>query len=184
MVGMNAQMLATVYPGGVFPDPTQFGVFGGFACCYGPTGILTVGATPLNTPAWDIPNLARLWAEAGVRGSNQKLPTVPGNRGYPTRLDQSSFTLKIFITGDVDATGAPSTTPWEGLEANLATLYAGVFDPVTTGRGTRTGILTMPDGTLRTADVQVDPLKISGDVNDPSFVEAEFTLTVVSGRFV
>lgn len=180
MVGLTGHITGTVLPGGVAPPPASNA---GFSCCYGPTGILTIGATALNTPAWDIPNLARLWAEGAVRGENRKLPTVAGVRGYPTRLDETPFDLKLFITGDCDELGATFGDPWIGLEANIDTLRAGVFDPVTSGRGTRTGSLTMPDGTTRVAQVQVGPLKLASDVDDPSFVEASFELMVVSGRF-
>lgn len=181
MVGLNAQIVGTVLPGGFAPAPISNG---GFACCYGPTGILTIGATALNGPAWDIPNLARLWAEAAVRGENRKLPTVPGVRGYPTRVDETSFDLAIFISGDVDALGNPFSDPWVGLEANIDTLWAGVFAPVTIGPGTQSASLSMPDGSIRTAQVQVGPLQLAGDVDDPSVVAATFQLAVVSGRFV
>jgi len=181
MVGLTGHIAGTVLPGGVAPGPLSTR---GFSCCYGPTGILTVGATALNTPAWDIPNLARLWAEAAVRGENRSLPTVPGVRGYPTRVDETTFDLKLFITGDCDELGDPFTDPWIGLEANIDTLWTNVFAPVTTGRGTRTAALTMPDGTVRTAQVQVGPIQLAADVEDPSFVEASFSLAVVSGRFV
>lgn len=181
MVGLTGHIAATVLPGGIAPAPISNG---GFACCYGPTGTLTIGATALNGPAWDIPNLARLWAEAAVRGENRKLPTVPGVRGYPTRLDETPFELTIFITGDVDPLGDPFSDPWLGLEANIDTLWAGAFAPVSIDRGIQTATLSMPDGTTRTADVQVGALQLGGDVDDPSFVEATFELMVVSGRFV
>lgn len=190
MVGLNAQMQAQAFAPGVptdgivAPDGTTPLANVGFGCCFGATGILTIGSTQMNCPAWDIPNLARLWAEAAVRGGNQLLPTRAGVRGYPTRLDETSFDLKLFITGDVDALGGATASPWLGLEANMDALFAGVFDPITIGRGTRTAILTMPEGAPRMAQVQVAPLAFAAEVDDPSFVEATMTITVVSGRFV
>ena len=178
MVGLNLHIDATVYPGGVRPAPVTCGGF----TCFGETGVLTIGSLPLNTPAWNVPNLARLWAEAEVRGTNVKLPTVPGARGYPTRLNESSYQLEFFITGDVDQDGAAYSDPWIGLEANSDILWASVFSPVL-GRGTRTALLTMPDGSTRTAQVQAG-LELAADVDDPSFVAATIDLTVVSGRFV
>jgi hypothetical protein len=177
VVGLNLHIDATVYPGGVRPGLAGCGGFG----CFGATGTLTIGSTVLNSPAWDIPNLARLWAEGDARGTNVKLPTVPGARGYPTRLNEASHQLKFFITGDVDQTGAPYAEPWVGLEANSDLLWAGVFSPVL-GRGTRHALLTMPDGTVRAAEVQAH-LILDADVDDPSFVEATIDLMVVSGRF-
>lgn len=190
MTTLVAQSTATAYPPGVPVGPVIPPGSGtpvadvGFGCCFGATGTLTIGATVMNCPAWDMPNLTRLWAEAEVRGDNQKLPTVAGMRGYPKRLDQAAFDLKLYVTGDVDPTGVATGDPWVGLEANLEALRLAVFDPVTVGRGVRSAWLTMPDATVRYAEVQVGPLTLSPETEDPSIVEAMVHLTVVTGRFV
>lgn len=153
-------------------------------CDYGCTGTLTIDGVLLNTPAWDIPNLARLWIEAAVRGDNRALAGVAaGRRGNPRRYDVTEFDLAFAITGVVNEAGTPYLNEWVGVQTNLATLWTGVFQPVTTGRGTRAATLVLPSGTSRVADVQVEPLTFPNDINDPAFVEAVIHLTVTSGRF-
>lgn len=152
-------------------------------CDYGCTGTLTIDGYPLNTPAWDIPNLVRLWAEASVRGENKLLPGAPGRRSYPTRLDQTEHDLAFFIYGNTDLDGSLNTEPWVGLQTHLDDLWSNVFAPVTVGRGVRVGVLTLPSGTVRTAHVQIEPLHFANDVEDASFVETTIHLTVVEGRF-
>lgn len=153
-------------------------------CEFGCTGTLTIDGYSLNTYAWDAPNLVRLWAEADVRGENKLLPGAPGRRGYPTRLEQASFDLPFWITGTVDPANTPYALPWSGLESNLNLLWGNVFQPVTTGRGVRAAVLTLPSGTVRTASVQVEPLTFPDDVWDAFNVAAVIHLTVVTGRFV
>lgn len=154
------------------------------ACEYGCTGLLTIDEFPLNTPAWDIPSLVRLWAEAAVRGQNLLLPGAQGQRSYPTRLDQSEYDLAFFIYGNTAEDGSLIADPWQGLQDHLDTLWSNVFSPVTTGRGVRPATLTMPDASVRTANVQIEPLHLAGDVYDANFVECTIHLTVVGGRFV
>lgn len=153
-------------------------------CTYGCSGTLTVGGVLLNTPAWDVPSLTRLWIEAEVRGDNRALAGVAaGRRGNPRRYEVTEFDLAFAITGSVNSAGTPYMNDWIGLQTNLATLWSGVFSPVTTGRGTRAATLVLPSGTVRTADVQIAPLTFPNDIDDPTFVEAVIHLTVTSGRF-
>lgn len=153
-------------------------------CEYGCTGTLTVDAVLLNTPAWDIPNVTRLWIEGAIRGENRVLPGLEiGRRGNPHRVDVAEFDLAFVLTGAVDSSGTPTSDDWVGLQTNLAALWTGVFQPVTTGRGTRAATLTLPSGTVRAATVQIDPLTFPNDIDDPTFVEAVIHLTVLSGRF-
>jgi len=153
-------------------------------CQWGCTGTLAIDGMPLNSPAWDVPNLTRLWMESDARGDNKALPgLMVGTRGNPRRVEVTEFDLAFAITGAVDETGVPHTTGWIGLQQNLDALWAGVFAPVTTGRGMRAATLTLPSGTVRTASVQVEPLTFPNDIDDPDFVEAVIHLTVLSGRF-
>lgn len=150
---------------------------------YGCTGTLTVDGFSLNTPAWDIPSLVRLWAEASIRGENKLLPGAPGRRSYPKRLDQSEIDLPFVIHGDTDLTGAPIANAFLGLQAHLDSLWSNVFTPVTIGRGVRSAVLTLPSGTVRTAHVQFEPLRLAEDVYDARFVEAVIHMTILEGRF-
>ena len=154
------------------------------SCDYGCTGILTINDLALNTPAWDAPSLVKLWAEANIRGDNLLLPGAQGQRSYPTRLDQSEYDLAFFIYGNTDQDGTVIADAWQGLQQHLDTLWSNVFAPVTTGRGVRAATLTMPDASVRTADVQVEPLHFAEDIYDANFVECTIHMIVVGGRFV
>jgi len=158
-------------------------VHAGF-CDVGCLGTLTIGGYPLNTPAWDVPNPMRLIHDAAVRGENVVLPGAPGVRGNPRRLDAAEFELAMFITGAVDAAGVLATNPWLTLENNLAALWANVFAPVSTGRGTRAATLVSASGLTYTATVTMLPLTFPNDFEDPYYVEATIHLIVTSGRFV
>lgn len=155
----------------------------GAFCDFGCTGTLNIGGIAMNCPAWDLPNLVKLWAEHAIRGENKLLPGAPGVRSYPTRLDVTEHDLAFFLTGTVDAFGAAHSDPWVGLQANLDLLWAFVFQPVTVGRGDRPAALTLPSGTVRLAQVQVEPIRFPNDVEDATFVEATIHLTIIGGRF-
>lgn len=155
-------------------------------CNYGCTGELKIGpfGILLNTPAWDVPNLVRLWSEATVRGENLVLPNGRGRRGNPQRVDQTEFDLPFVINGITNQYGKYYEDPWVGLESNLNVLWDYAFKPVSTGRGTRHADLTLPSGTVRAAEVQLDPLRFPNDIDNPGYVEAVIHMTVVTGRFV
>lgn len=152
-------------------------------CDFGCLGTLTIDGFALNGPAWDIPNPMKLLAEASLRGENTTLPGAAGRRGNPRRLDQSEHDLAFLITGEADSTGTPHADPWFGLEANLDTLWTNVFAPVASGRGTRAAVFTTVAGSVRTATVQVEPLHLPNDIDDPTLVEAVLHLTILTGRF-
>lgn len=153
-------------------------------CDHGCLGQLSIAGVSLNTPAWDIPNPLKLLAEASTRGENTTLPGAAGRRGNPMRLDQYETDLAFLLNGEVNQAGTPYSDPWVGLETNLAYLWTNVFTPVSTGRGTRAASFTTVGGAVRTATVQVEPLHLPNDVEDPTLVEAVLHLIVVSGRFV
>ena len=152
--------------------------------CFDTVGELSVDGFDLVTPAWWITNLPKLWFEYEVRGDNVVLPGAPGQRSYPRRLDQSEHELTLYVDGGVDSGGVEYANPWTGLMTNLDSLYANVFSPIGSGRGTRPAVLTLPDGvTTRTADVQFTPLRGTDDIEDPRFVVFRTTMTVPAGRF-
>jgi len=162
----------------------------GFLCngadCLGtPIGQITVGGVDLVTPAWQLTGLDKLWFEFAVRTDEVLLPKADGRRSYPSRVDQAEHDLTLYLNGEVDAVGVEFADPWTGLVTNLDTLWANVFTPVTVGRGTRTAVLTLPDGvTTRTADVKLSPLRGQDEIEDPRFVIMRTTMTVPAGRFV
>lgn len=152
--------------------------------CY---GTLTVGETefPLNCPGWDLYGYQALWAQFEVRTDEVTLPTAPGRRSYPGRLDQSSYELTLYVNGEADQDGVEWPDPWEGLYNNLQALNNNVFLPVGTGRGTRPAELTLPwGGTALTADVKFDSLRETGEILEPRFAVYRTTIIVPAGRFV
>ena len=147
-------------------------------------------AFPLNCPAWDLYGYQQLWAEFAIRTDEIVLPTAPGRRSYPGRLDQSEYEMTLYVTGEADSTGVAYADPWEGLYLNLQALMNNVFLPVGTGRGTRAATMTfpllwatVPDPTV-TADVKFEPLRQVEDIEDPRFAVYRTTMIVPAGRFV
>lgn len=159
----------------------------GFDCdTYGCLGSMTVGVGdfPMNTPAWDLYGFQQLWAEFTIRGDSVLLPTAPGQRSYPGRLDEGEYEMTFFVNGEVDQNGVEFDNPWVGLWTNLQTLWANALSPVGTGRGTRPAELLMPDGvTVWTADVKFEPLRAVSEITNPKFAEYRTTMTIPAGRF-
>ena len=154
---------------------------------YGCFGSMVLNGTfPLNCPAWDLYGYQQLWGEFAVRGEESVLlPTAAGRRSYPGRLDESTYEMTLYVTGEADQNGVAHTDVWEGLFDNLQTLANGAFLPVGTGRGTRPAVLTHPwGGTPMTADVKFEPLRATREIEDPRFAVYRTTITVPAGRFV
>ena len=153
---------------------------------YGCWGSMVVDGAPdfpLNCPGWDLYGYQQLWTEFAVRTDEVLLPTAPGRRSYPGRLDQSEYEMTLYVTGEANQSGAPHTDVWEGLYLNLQTLMNNAFLPVGTGRGTRSVTLTMPWGGFVTADVKFEPLRQVEDIEDPRFAVYRTTMIVPAGRF-
>lgn len=149
------------------------------------TGRLRVGSSFwLASPAWDIPNLSPLWFQHAIRGENLLLAGASGQRPYPRRLEEAQHNLLLYVTGEADHNGVPFPDPWHGLRHNLDTLWTQVFQPVTTGGGTRACLLEVPGAANRTADVQFEPLRASSEINDPHLAVFTMTITIPAGRFV
>lgn len=156
-------------------------------CDFGCTGRLRVGATFwLASPAWDIPNLSKLWFEHQIRGENLPIPSAAGTRAYPRRIDEATHNLLLYVTGEVDQFGTAFADPWHGLRHNLDTLWTQVFQPVSTGTGTRACVLEAPTASTpqnRTANVQFEPLRAQGEIDDPRLAVFTMTITIPAGRF-
>lgn len=153
---------------------------------YGCSGVLTIDGTLLNCAAWDITDLTPLWANFEIRGDDRVLPGVPGVIAYRRRMTVTAYSLNMFISGDVDRTGAPYGDAWEGLEANVEYLRSHVAQPTNVGDGTRAGVLTMPSGATRTADVHVLGIttgEVSAAGSKHALLRATLELSVPAGRF-
>jgi hypothetical protein len=64
----------------------------------------------------------------------------------------------MLILGSADRLGAAVADCYEGLQANIDYLRANVVAPTGTTDGTRSVVLTMPDGTTRTEPAHVQQM--------------------------
>lgn len=158
----------------------------GFGCdLYECWGVLEVDGFSMNTPAWILDGYPKIWTELEFRTDEVLLPTAPGRRSYPSRLDQAEIEMTLYLTGSVNSADVPYADPWMGYYTNVQALWSNVFSPVNTGRGTRPAELTLPDGsTVLTADVKFSPLRGIDEVDDPTYATLRTTLTIPAGQFV
>lgn len=150
---------------------------------YGCFGSMEVDGFPMNCPGWDLYGFQQLWSEFSVRTDDVILPTAPGRRSYPGRLDQTEYEMTLYVTGEADQNGVAHPDVWEGLYENLQTILNNAILPVGTGRGTRPATLTFPWGGTSTVDVKFDQLRQTDDIEDPRFAVYRTTLIVPAGRF-
>lgn len=147
-------------------------------------GTMVVGGFSLNTPAWLLTGYPKLFTDKEIRTGDVLLPTASGRRSYPSRLDQAEFDMTMFVTGEVNSAGVEYGDPFQGYYSNIQVLWDNVFSPVTTGRGTRPAVLTLPNGvTTLNADVKFSPLRADDEVDDPTYVILRTTLTIPAGQF-
>lgn len=146
-------------------------------------GQLTINGVLMHKEgAWNVLNPQILWLPTDERGSNVVISRARGRRAYPWRTDQSSYPLSLLVDGVLDWDGNPYANPWEGLETNLAYLYANVLIPPTAPTAVRAASLLMPSGETRIADVQPKHLGIPNAVENACFTDT-LTLVVPDGAF-
>lgn len=147
-------------------------------------GDLTIGGVAMNGPAWKVLNLYELWLPANVRGSDRILPGAAGVIAYQRRATVTVRSLQMLVSGTHDRTGAAVADKYEGLQANVDYLITNVVAPTGTGDGTRSAVLTMPDGTTRTEPVHVLGMELGTISEDGSWTKAVIELSIPSGRIV
>lgn len=146
-------------------------------------GVLTINGVSMHCPAWNVVRLTSLWLTPTVRGGpNRAIPGITGRRAYRRRIDETAHSLPMLVSGVRDRTGAIQANPWVGLQVNIAYLRANVVDPTNATDGTRAATLLMPDGTTRTANVEV----IGMTAGEAVMYVQKFTLDLVipAGAFV
>jgi hypothetical protein len=147
-------------------------------------GDLTIGGIAMNGPAWKVLNLYELWQPANVRGSDRIIPGSAGVVAYQRRATVTVRSLQMLISGTHDRTGAAAADKFEGLQVNVDYLLANVVVPTGATDGTRSAVLTMPDGTTRTEPVHVLGLEL-GDLSlDGGWTKAVLELSIPTGRIV
>ena len=145
-------------------------------------GKLTIGGIPMLGPAWKVQNLAELWVPANQRGTDVIRPGVSGVKARLRRDTVTVRTLQMLIVGSADRLGAAVSDYYEGLQANIDYLRANVVAPTGTTDGTRSAVLTMPDGTTRTEPVHVQQMELGRVAENGAWVLATIELSIPSGR--
>lgn len=145
------------------------------------TGALTISSVSMHCPAWNLLDLVPLWLHNAVRGTNVVIPGSTGTRAYPQRVHEARHSLVMAITGWVDRNGTANADEWDGLQVNIEYLRANVIAPPTAPTATRAATLVMPDGTTRSANIQVVNLELGRHIK--SQFEAVLDIIIPSGRF-
>lgn len=145
------------------------------------TGKLTISGISMHGPAWNVLDCMPLWLPQSTRGTNVVIPGAAGTRAYPIRLHEARHSLEMAITGWADRNGVLTNDPWVGLQANIEYLRANIEAPPAAPTATRTATLLMPDGTSRSANIQVVSLTIVWHVQ--TNVGALLEIVIPSGRF-
>lgn len=146
-------------------------------------GDLTIGGVAMFCPAWRVDNLYELWLPASQRGSDVTRPAVSGS--YPVRRYATATrrSLRMLIVGDVDRTGASSTTKLQGLYTNIAYIRDNIVAPTGATDGTRSAVLTVPGGSTITEPIHVTGFDISDLREDGGWCRAVMEISIPSGRF-
>ena len=146
------------------------------------TGALTISGVSMHGPAWNLLDLVPLWLHQQTRGSNVLIPGTAGTRAYPLRVHEARHSLEMAITGWVDRNGVDQSDEWEGLQTNIEYLRANIVSPPAAPTAIRAATLVMPDGTSRTADIQVIGLTLGRHLF--SHFSAVLDIVIPTGRFV
>jgi hypothetical protein len=147
-------------------------------------GDLTIGGVAMNCPAWKVLNLQVLWQPADQRGSDRIVPGAAGVVAYKRRATVTQHSLQLIISGTNDRTGAVVADAFEGLQANVDYLLANVVNPTGATDGTRSAVLTMPDGTTRTEPIHVVGLEFGDAVENGTWLRAVLNLSIPTGRII
>lgn len=148
------------------------------------SGELKINGVSMHTPAWCVLDVLPLYLPTGTRGHNSIIPHTAGRYPRPLRIDESRYSLPMLISGGHDRNGNVYADRWAGLQANLVYLNSQIVTPPTYPVVTVEGILRMPDGTVRGADVQVPSIELLNPRTTGAQLEAILELVVPSGQFV
>lgn len=145
-------------------------------------GGLSIGGISLTTTWCKVMNLIDLWLPADQRGGDRIVPGASGALAQQRRDTATRRGLQLVIAGDVTYTGSTSGDAFERLQINLDYLRANIVAPTGTTNGTRSAVLTMPDGTTRTEDVHVTGFDLGTYAEDARWVRGVLTVSIPSGR--
>ncbi len=153
-------------------------------------GNLTLNGVPMKTRAWTLPDLTPLWLPPAIRGSDVLIPGAVGVIPYRRRATVTQYALDFRVAGISDMNGVITTGSGNGpdefmqLEYNLAYLRTNVLDTRTSPNldGTVAGVLTMPSGDVRTANVHVLGFTVNTRVSH--ILQGVLDISVPAGGFV
>ena len=145
-------------------------------------GGLTIAGISLTTTWCRVENLIDLWLPADQRGQDRVIPGSAGVLALQRRDTVTRRSLRLTVAGDVTYAGATSGDAFERLQINLDYLRAQIVAPTGSGNGTRSAVLTMPDGTSRTEDVHVTGMELSDYAEDARWARVVIELSIPSGR--
>lgn len=114
--------------------------------CTRDDGTLTIDGVVMHCPAFVVLDVDRFWLGPDQRGADLMIPGRPGVLPNPRRADVTQVQLRLIVDGRLDRLGGEWPNPNQGLHENLTWLRQNVTDPTYTGDGTRTLLLTSPDG--------------------------------------
>jgi len=144
-------------------------------------GTLSIDGVGLFTPAWTVTSLASLYDDPDVRGGDRLIPGRTGVLPYRRRATATRHSLPFLVVGLVDDNGIVQSDPNAQLVTNLRYLKTNVTLPTNTGDGTRTAVLTMPDGTVVTEDIHV--IGLHGDTLPGAMWAGMLELSDPTGNF-
>lgn len=145
-------------------------------------GGLTIGGISLTTTWCKVLNLVELWLPADQRGNDRIVPGASGALALQRRDTVTRRSLRIIVAGDVTYTGSTSGDAFERLQINIDYLRSNIVAPTGTTDGTRSAVLTMPDGTTRTEPVHVTGMEVGSYSQDGRWMLATIELSIPSGR--
>lgn len=149
-------------------------------------GALTINGTSMHTYAWNVADIRPLWSPQAYRQANVVIPHASGQRAYPYRIDQAEHQLPMYLTGVVNSSGTPHANRFQGLNDNIDALLSAILTPPSAPTATVSASITMPDTTVRTANVQVLGLIMQPNLasrENPKVMLAALHLIVPSGYF-
>jgi hypothetical protein len=129
-------------------------------------GELTINNVSLHGPAWCAFDLSPLYDSPEFRGDNVLVETLAGRIAKPTLTDETTYSLRLMLSGYSDQAGTPWAAPAGGLLANRRAFEAAFITPIRTGTADLPATLLVPDpndvalGITFVFDVQ--PLKLTG----------------------
>lgn len=152
-------------------------------------GNLTLNGVPMKTRAWTCPDLTPLWMPTAIRGSDRLIPGAAGVIPFRRRTTVTQYALDFRIAGISTADGeivdgsGNGPEEFEMLELNLNYLRQNVIDPRISPNadGTVPGVLTMPSGDVRTANVHVLGFTVNARV--AHVLQGVLDLSIPAGGF-